>query len=141
MVSYYCSLVFLLQNAFQGDYSGFVTRKTITILVWSYTSIWSRSHLTLRLVLHGGREKKYSTTNYYTTSLPQLWYGSVNGKGKMVGPYVSDSQPFTICHVKVVAKSGEIGCGPRITQGERMVPNSTAYFPNFKLWKPKSKCL
>ena len=27
LVSYYCSLVFLLQNAFQGDYIGFITRR------------------------------------------------------------------------------------------------------------------
>ena len=27
LVSYYCSLVFLLQNALQGDYIGFITRR------------------------------------------------------------------------------------------------------------------
>ena len=78
LVSYYCSLVFLLQNAFQGDYIGFITRR-----------------------------------------LSLYWFGPI--------------LPFD----PKAAKPWDLYL---MEGGERMVPNSTAYFPNFKeSWKPRSK--
>ena len=62
-------------------------------------------------------KKKYSTTNYYTTSLLQMWYDRVwEVKKKKVSPCISNRQLVIICYVRVVAKKKRgIICGPKTT--------------------------
>ena len=40
---------------------------------------------------------------------------SVSGKGKLVDSYVSNKQPLTVYHIKVVTKSCKKVCSPRTT--------------------------
>ena len=62
-------------------------------------------------------ETKSSITTYLTTFFAIIvMLQSVSGEIKMIGSGVSNRQPLTVCHVRIITKSCEKVCSPRTTQ-------------------------